>query len=92
MKFVGPWTVYMCTVHCRKSTFAVIVHWTVTAILQNAWKHKKKKKKEQNAAWKRRLGIQTHTKYGWNTCGLKSVIKIYILVFKYWKLLFKQLY
>ena len=38
MKFVGPWTVYMCTVHCRKSTFAVTVHWTVTAILQNAWK------------------------------------------------------
>ena len=47
-------------VHCRKSTFAVTVHWTVTAILQDAWKQKKKKK-EQNAAWKRRLGIQTHT-------------------------------
>ena len=37
----------MFTVHCRKSTFAVTVHWTVTTILQNAWKKKKKKKKNK---------------------------------------------
>ena len=55
MKFVDPWTVYMCTVHCRKSTFAVTVHWTVTAILQNAWKQKNKKKK----VTKRSLETQT---------------------------------
>ena len=63
MKFVDPWTVHMYTVYGRKSTFAVTVHWTVTAILQDVWKQKKKEKekKEQNAAWKRRLGIQTHT-------------------------------
>ena len=35
------------TVHGRKSTFAITVHWTVTAILQNAWKQKKKKKKNK---------------------------------------------
>jgi len=34
----------MCTVHCRKSTFTVTVHWTVTAILQNKTREKKKNK------------------------------------------------
>ena len=63
MKFVGPWTVNIYTAHCRKSTFAVTVYWTVTANSKTREnkKKKKKKKKEQKAAWKRRLGIQTHT-------------------------------
>ena len=27
-----------------------------------------------------------------NTCGLKSIVKIRVIVFKHWKLLFKQQY
>ena len=46
---MGPWTVHTCTVHGWKSTFAVTVQWTVTAILQNQWK-KKKKPQEQNSS------------------------------------------
>ena len=45
---MGPWTVHTCTVHDWKSTVAVTVQWTVTAILQNQWK-KKKKPQEQNS-------------------------------------------
>ena len=48
MKFVDPWTVHMYTVYGRKSTFAVTVHWTVTAILQDVWKQKKKEKEKRN--------------------------------------------
>ena len=47
-------------VHCSLQKVNICGYWTVTEILQNAWKQKKKKK-EQNAAWKRWLGIQTHT-------------------------------
>ena len=45
------------TIHWKKSTFAVTVHWIVTAILQNAWKHKKNKIKKKGT--KRSLETQT---------------------------------
>ena len=57
---MGPWTMHIYPIHCGKSTFAVTVQWTVTALLQNAWKPKKKKKKNENAA------SQTHTQFQWN--------------------------
>ena len=59
MEFVGPWTVHNVLFEAGKSTFAVTVHWTVTAFCQNA-KEKKKKKKTQNADAKR--SIQTEAK------------------------------
>ena len=52
----------MCTVHCRKSAFAVTVQWTVTAIPKT--RENQKKKKNKNAAGKRGRElspIQTHT-------------------------------
>lgn len=56
MKFVGPWTVHICTVHYRKSTFAVTVYWTVTALPKTRENQKKK-----TTAGKRRSWIQKHT-------------------------------
>ena len=56
----------MCTVYYRKSTFAVTVQWTVTALLQNKTREKKKKKKKktetQEQETQRNLSrTQTHT-------------------------------
>ena len=47
MKFMGLWTVHICTVHDKKSTFAVTVHWTVTAIPKTREKKKKKTKRNK---------------------------------------------
>ena len=47
MEFVGPWTVHNILFETEKSTFAVTVHWTVTAFCKTREKKKKKKKKNQ---------------------------------------------
>ena len=70
MKFVGPWTVHNVLFETGKSTFAVTVHWTVTAFCQNAKEKKKKKKKKekrktqtQNAVSKQRLNVILHLSF-----------------------------
>ena len=47
MKFVGPWTVHNVLFETEKSTFAVTVHWTVTAFCKTRKKKKKKKKEKK---------------------------------------------
>ena len=69
---MGPWTVHNVLFETEKSTFAVTVHWTVTAFCKTREKKKKKKKKKQTQ--KANGGGNVNPNRGKVHCSCKSPI------------------